>query len=118
MIEKIPELTEDIKLKIAKEFEDAVIDVLIVKTKTALENTGAQTLLVGGGVIANKLLRERLSGEIQQIKILVPDTYLTGDNATMIGVAAYISNRNNNIQVDLQCEDIRASGSLSLDKPI
>lgn len=123
MIEKIPEMTEDIKINIAREFEDAVIDVLISKTKTALEETNTQTLLVGGGVIANKLLRERLKKEMPDIKILIPDDYLTGDNATMIGVAAYISKFKGkteeefkNIITEPQNTPITAKGSLSLDK--
>lgn len=113
MVEKIPEMTDEIKKCIAKEFEDAVIDVLISKTKKALDFVGSNTLIVGGGVIANKLLRERLEKEVPEAKIYIPDTYLTGDNATMIGISAFLQKKT---PIEPQNREIRAQGSLSLDK--
>ena len=46
------------KADIAREFEDAVVDVLEIKTERALEKTGAKTLIIAGGVIANKKFRK------------------------------------------------------------
>jgi len=53
-IKKIPELTEEIKTELALEFENAVVEVLIAKTKKALIQYGAKSLVLGGGVTANK----------------------------------------------------------------
>ncbi len=113
MVQKIPEITEEIKMQIAKEFEDAVIEVLVSKTKTAIETYGAKTLIVGGGVIANKLLRKTLVDSLPHTKVLIPEMKLTTDNATMIGVAGYmeISRSNKGFSTNL-----RAQGGMQLTK--
>lgn len=92
MVRDIPEMTEDIKAQIAKEFEDASVDVLIHKTRKALEHYKAKTLIVGGGVSANKHLRNELAKLEKEtgITIIVPDKSLATDNAQMIGVAGYM----------------------------
>ena len=46
---------------IAKEFQDAVVDVLAAKTIRAARQFGARTIAIGGGVSANQLLRKRLA---------------------------------------------------------
>ena len=77
----------------AREFEDAVIDVLYTKTMRALNETDARTLIVGGGVVANKQLRKVFEEKIasrSDIILLAPIVPLATDNATMIGIAAYI----------------------------
>ena len=75
---------------IAKEFEEAVVEVLVEKTKKALENSDIKTLIVAGGVSANKFLRERFNQEFSHHAIYFPTPLLTTDNAIMIGIAAYI----------------------------
>ena len=113
MVQKIPEMTEEIKIQIAKEFEDAVIEVLVSKTKTAIETSGAKTLIVGGGVIANKLLRKTLVESLPQTKVFIPNMKFTTDNATMIGVAGYLKiNRSNSTY----STDLRAQGGMRLTK--
>ena len=78
----------------AKEFQDAVVDVLVAKTIRAVKEYRAKTLIVGGGVSANQLLRERLRDEIkrnhQDTDFFAPHPSLTGDNALMIALAAAI----------------------------
>ena len=113
MIEKIPNITAEIKMQIAKEFEDAVVEVLVSKTKTAIENNNVQTLIVGGGVIANKKLRNALTQALPDTKVLIPDMKLTTDNATMIAVAAYLHLKQDKKALTDQGE-ITASGNLSL----
>src|SRR6266704_926394 len=49
------------KANIAREFEDAVVDVLVAKSLAALEQTGMQRLVVAGGVGANRRLRDTLA---------------------------------------------------------
>ncbi|HET8581253.1 MAG TPA: tRNA (adenosine(37)-N6)-threonylcarbamoyltransferase complex transferase subunit TsaD [Candidatus Paceibacterota bacterium] len=88
--EKHPE-TED--AAIARAFEDAVGDILAAKTRTALEETGAQTLIIGGGVSANTYLRDRLArmlgAEFPQTALLLPPPSRATDNALMIALAGY-----------------------------
>jgi N6-L-threonylcarbamoyladenine synthase len=73
---------------IAASFQAAAIDILVSKTQSALERTGAPRLLVVGGVAANRLLRERLAAEIR-VPVLAPPIALCTDNAAMIGAAGY-----------------------------
>lgn len=75
---------------LAASFQAAVLDVLLGKTKLALEKYPVKTLIVGGGVSANQGLRERLKNEISDVKVIVPPLRLCGDNAGMIAAAAYI----------------------------
>ncbi len=84
-------LSDETKCEIAYEFEQAVTEVLIKKTERAIAEHGAKSLLVGGGVIANKAIRKALS-QLQglTLKLYLPDNKFTGDNATMIGVAALL----------------------------
>ncbi len=96
LIEKLPKpLSEETKTEIAHEFEEAVTEVIVSKTQKALEQTGAKALLVGGGVIANKRIREALGHSVSKLGITLhlPEPWLTGDNATMIAVAAYFRHK-------------------------
>ncbi len=80
------------KADIAASFQHAVISVLMAKAKTALQQTGLQTLVVAGGVAANAALREeakQLCDELH-VRLAVPDVWLCTDNAAMIGAAAYV----------------------------
>ena len=60
-LKKIKVINAEAKQTIAREFEDAVIEVLISKTKQALKKYKAKSLIVGGGVIANTALRRALT---------------------------------------------------------
>ncbi|TSC84442.1 MAG: O-sialoglycoprotein endopeptidase [Parcubacteria group bacterium Gr01-1014_17] len=83
--------TSGVVCEIAKEFEDAVTEVLVSKTKKALREYGAQTLIVAGGVIANTHIRSefRKLGTEEHIELLIPEIQHTTDNALMIAVASY-----------------------------
>ena len=81
---------EKIKQAIACEFENAVIETLVYKTKKAIEKYKIQTVIVAGGVSANKYLKK----EMQKItkykqKLFFPSRKLSGDNSIMIGIAGY-----------------------------
>ena len=69
-------------------FQAAVLDILIAKTKKALEKYPVKTLVVAGGVAANQGLRERLASEITDVKVIIPPLRLCGDNAGMIAYAS------------------------------
>ena len=107
-----PELLsrEPLRAALAREFEEAVVDVLITKTKKALEHTAARSLIVGGGVAANTKLRGALSMLAKEsgISLLLPLSEYTGDNAAMIAAAGYLHAN------EPSATDLEAHGTLSL----
>lgn len=78
---------------LAASFQQAVIDILVGKTKKALEKYDVKQLIVAGGVAANSGLRQNLSKMIatnfETIDLVFPSVSLCGDNAAMIGAVAY-----------------------------
>lgn len=116
-IKNIKKLTPTIKKEISKEFEEAVNDVLLKKTKKAIEKFKIKTLILGGGVVANKRIRKNfanLNKEIENLGILIPDTKYTGDNATMIAVAGYFRYLNGKILDPQKTTRIKANGNMRL----
>src|SRR3989344_6271087 len=97
-LKKIPQMSEHKKEHIAREFEDAATEVLIAKTKRALEKTGAQTLVLGGGVSANVHIRREFKKLVERgfpaVALHIPDAKLTTDNAVMIAAAGYLRSCN------------------------
>lgn len=93
-VREMKELSDYDKEHVAQAFQDAARDVLVLKTKKALEETGAQTLAVGGGVSASKNIREGLEDmvlhDFPYARISYPTGGLHLDNAIMIGMAAYL----------------------------
>ncbi len=81
------------KNDIAASFEDAVVDVLALKTMRAAAEYKAKSIIVGGGVAANTSLRARMRDAVKKEKLgralyLAP-LAMTGDNAAMIAASAY-----------------------------
>jgi O-sialoglycoprotein endopeptidase (EC 3.4.24.57) len=76
---------------IAASFQQAVVDVLVRKTKIALNQTGVKTLLLAGGVAANQSLRETLARELdnQQVRLVYPPPLFCTDNGAMIAATGY-----------------------------
>lgn len=77
---------------IAKEFQEAAIDVLVSKTINAAKKYKAKTIIIGGGVASNTRLRERLKeiSALNSIDLILPPKELSTDNAVMIAMAAYL----------------------------
>lgn len=104
------------KYDLAASFQAAVVDVLAFKTMKAIKEYKPKTFILGGGVAANQGLRERLDQEItklsnnQKPKVIMPDLKLCGDNAAMIGAAAY----NLYEKDDFSDETLNANPSLEL----
>src|SRR3954462_2552719 len=71
---------------LAAAFEAAIVTALVARAEQALERTGLARLAGGGGVAANRLLRERV--EALGAAVHVPPLDLCTDNAAMIGSAA------------------------------
>ena len=85
-----PEFIQNNLGDISASIEDAIVDILVSKTIWALKKTGMKTLIVGGGVSANGLLRERLKRycENHRIRLAFPTLYNSTDNGAMIAAAA------------------------------
>lgn len=79
-----------VKEDLCASFQAAVLDILLAKTKKALERYSVKTLVVAGGVAANQGLRERLAEEITDVDVVIPPLRLCGDNAGMIALASAI----------------------------
>lgn len=90
---KIDDETRDM---LAWEFSEAVIEILIKKTMKAVGVYHPKSVLVAGGVAANKHLREGLKIAVENVagmKFFCPELKYCGDNAAMVGAAAVISPR-------------------------
>ena len=88
LIKKLGRLDKKTKNEIALEFEKATIEPLIYKTARAFEKYKAKTLIVAGGVAANRHLREEMRRVSKNV--LFPAPELATDNAIMIGMAGYL----------------------------
>ena len=75
------------------EFQQAVVDVLIYKTIKAAEQYKVKTVMLSGGVSANKALRLQLEQAVKDklnyVSFLMPELKYTTDNAAMIATAGY-----------------------------
>ncbi len=71
---------------IAASFQAAVVDVLVAKTMLAVEQTGVKTVVLGGGVAANKALRGRMQRACAERDLVLhlPPMSLCTDNAAMV----------------------------------
>jgi N6-L-threonylcarbamoyladenine synthase len=76
---------------VAASFQAAVVDVLVAKARRAAVTVGARGLVLGGGVAANSLLRERFAaaGETDSIPVFLPSKVNCTDNAAMIAAVGW-----------------------------
>ncbi len=74
---------------LAASFQEAVVDCLVAKAMLAIRKTGLARLCVGGGVAANRRLRERLHEEAERggIDLIIAPLALCTDNAVMGAIA-------------------------------
>jgi len=72
-------------------FEQAIIETLVLKTLKAVEKFNPKTVILAGGVSANKKLREILEAEVKSLRcdMRTPGLQYCMDNAAMIAVAGY-----------------------------
>ncbi len=85
LVEEKPKLSP---ADVAASFQQAVVDVLVTKTIAAAKRLGAKQILLGGGVAANRLLRQALD-ERSPLPVLFPSLLLCTDNAAMIASCGY-----------------------------
>ncbi len=111
-------LSELDKQALARDFEDAVVTVLIHKLKKAIDEYGAGSVILGGGVAANTRLREAVSALATLtlypgLQVYLPNLSLSTDNSVMIALAGHA-----HLQSALTPEEfaktIKADGNRSL----
>jgi len=82
------DLDEQERADAALAFEEAVVDTLVTKCRRAIEATGTRTLVIAGGVGANRRLRARMRamGEHEGVRVVYPRVEFCTDNAAMIAL--------------------------------
>lgn len=85
-VKKEGELDDKVRKMLALEFENSVTDVLVAKVKQAVYETGAKSLIIGGGVSANTHIRFALKhlADSEGFSLFIPNRNLSTDNALMI----------------------------------
>jgi N6-L-threonylcarbamoyladenine synthase len=73
---------------IAASFQKTAIDILVNALLAAARDTGLKTIVAGGGVAANSLLRAKLAAE-PDLRCIFPPPELCGDNGAMVAGIAY-----------------------------
>jgi len=116
VIETGGETAEHFRAALAKDFEQAVSDILIKKTILATEKYRPKTVVASGGVTANERLRHQLTKAIAKLEnpptFLIPESGLTTDNATMIAMAGYLRST---LEREPTPTELAAEGRLTLD---
>ena len=87
--ETTPPPTGPLRADLAASFQQAVVDVLVEKSRQALRATGLTRLAVGGGVAANFCLRKALEKMVVEegAELFIPPLRLCTDNAAMAALA-------------------------------
>jgi len=85
-------LDDQARADAARAFEEAVVETLVIKCQRALDATDARTLVVAGGVGANRRLRARVRamGEHRGVRVVYPRVEFCTDNAAMIALLGHL----------------------------
>lgn len=83
--------TEQARADIARAFEEAVVETLLIKCRRAVEAAGAERLIMAGGVSANRRLRARMDEQMGErgVSVFYPRAELCTDNGAMIALAGH-----------------------------
>jgi N6-L-threonylcarbamoyladenine synthase len=86
------DLDDQARADAALAFEEAAVETLVIKCRRALEETDARTLVVAGGVGANRRLRARMlaMGERDGVRVVYPRVEFCTDNAAMIALLGHL----------------------------
>jgi len=84
-------ISAQVKRDLAASVQRAILDTLVAKTEMAIAKYRPKTIMLGGGVAANRLLRQEFSAlaKKRQLKVGIPLPEHCTDNAAMIGLAAH-----------------------------
>jgi len=76
---------------VAASFQEAAVDILVMKTLKAVQRTGIHRIVVGGGVASNRRLRTRLTEEAaeKKLEVVFPPPALCVDNGAMVAGIGY-----------------------------
>jgi N6-L-threonylcarbamoyladenine synthase len=109
-----PIQNDDQRALVAREFEDAALDVVLKKTERVLETGEYKSLAVGGGVVANTELRRRLIllAETYNTRLHVPEMNITTDNSLMIAIAGFVAVENRKVTAQEEPERIEANANM------
>jgi len=90
-LEKQKDISKSDVVNMCASFQQSVIDVLKAKVIKAAKEYKVKSIMIAGGVSANKKLRHILGAAATRIKLpfFYPELSFTGDNAAMIAAAAY-----------------------------
>ena len=112
MVRKNEPLDDELRVAIAHAFQEAVVDTLRIKCMRALEQTGYQSLVIAGGVGANRRLRSELQQHVQAVgaRLYFPVLEYCTDNGAMIAYAGAL--RLLQGQTDEGVSDVKARWSL------
>jgi N6-L-threonylcarbamoyladenine synthase len=105
--------------KMCAAFQQACIDVLLKKTILAAKKYNAKSILLGGGVSANKELRKQLGEQVKlefgdKLRFYQPELDMTTDNALMVAVAAYYEYKDNSAKFIDAWKAIKVEPNLEL----
>ncbi len=106
-VKKEEKLTQEYINNMSASFEKAVVDVLISKTIKAAKNYKAKSIMISGGVAANKKLREEMTQKVKKelnIDLRIPDINFCTDNAAMIAIVAEYKKKPDSERTWLQIE--------------
>ena len=95
LLKELGQINQKTTADICASFQQAVIDVLVQKTIKAAKEFRVKSILLSGGVSANKLLRKTLQEETKKLKLFYsqPDLQYTGDNAAMIALVGFYKSK-------------------------
>jgi N6-L-threonylcarbamoyladenine synthase len=112
VVRKNEPLDADLRADIAHAFQDAVVDTLRIKCMRALEQTGCRSLVIAGGVGANRHLRSELQQHLEEVgaRLYFPPLEYCTDNGAMIAFAGAL--RLLQGQTDRDVSDVKARWSL------
>ena len=101
--------------EVCYEVQKAIIDVLLFKTIKATKDYKVRSIILGGGVTANNELRksfqEKISKDLSDINLYLPDVQYATDNSLMIGLTAYyhwLKNKKSNLK------DVKVNANLRI----
>ncbi len=109
---KRKKISPEYVIEMAHEIQEAVVEVLLKKTMKAAEKYQAQAVLIGGGVSANKNLRQGLKEECAKRGLIyfIPDPRFSMDNAAMIALIGALSSS----EKEVKWKNIRVNANAKL----
>lgn len=112
-------MSDDDKKALARDFENAAVEVLVSKARTAVARYGIQSFILGGGVSANSYLRKAIAAlstpqDFPDLHVYLPEPSLSTDNSIMIALAGHARFGEALSPTDFAAT-IRANGNQSID---